>query len=144
MRQAHALGKFVTDPKHAECFHLVAPAARAAEGRRPGVAADRAVGARDAPRRSRRPDPVRPGRRGHAVVHRQPRAASCSTMNGGCTVIIDPEGDVRYSIYKKFDSENRRARQHAAITGPLKSFWVKDRKKWKLRPEMLKRLHAGR
>ena len=65
-------------------------------------------------------------------------------MNGGCTVIIDPEGDVRYSIYKRFDGAARRERQHAAITGPLKQFWKKDAGKWTLRPNMLRTLHAAR
>ena len=32
VRQAHALGKFVTNPKHAECFRLVAPAGRLPKG----------------------------------------------------------------------------------------------------------------
>jgi hypothetical protein len=65
-------------------------------------------------------------------------------MNGGCTVIVDPEGHVRYSIYKRFDAADRRARQLAAMAGPLKAFWQKSGRKWSLRPEMLARLHAAR
>ena len=65
-------------------------------------------------------------------------------MNGGCTVILDPEGDVRYAIYKRFDGPSRRERQHAAMRGPLKEFWKRERRRWTLRPEMLKRLHASR
>jgi hypothetical protein len=64
-------------------------------------------------------------------------------MNGGCTVIIDPEGQVRYSIYKRFDSDKRRERQQAAMRGALKNFWMKDGRKWRLRPDMLRRLHAA-
>src|SRR6185436_8629786 len=52
-------------------------------------------------------------------------------MNGGCTVIIDPQGDVRYIISKRFESEARRARQHAAMRGPLKAFWKKAGKRFK-------------
>jgi hypothetical protein len=72
------------------------------------------------------------------------RAGDMFDMNGGCTVIIDPEGRVRYSIYKRFDAEKRRARQLAAMTGPLKAFWQKSGRTWSLRPQMLARLHAAR
>ena len=51
-------------------------------------------------------------------------------MNGGCTVIVDPDGQVRYAIYKRFDSETRRRRQQAAMRGPLKPFWMKEGRKW--------------
>ena len=64
-------------------------------------------------------------------------------MNGGCTVVIDPEGEVRYSIYKRFDSEDRQARQQAAMRGPLKRFWRKTGRKFQLQPHVLRRLHAG-
>jgi hypothetical protein len=65
-------------------------------------------------------------------------------VNGGCTVIIDPEGDVRYSIAKKFGTDKRPERQLAAMRGPLKAFWVRKGRKWSLRPDMLRRLHAAR
>ena len=45
-------------------------------------------------------------------------------MNGGCTLVIDPQGAIRYSIYKRFDGDARAERQQAAITGPLARFWV--------------------
>jgi len=63
-------------------------------------------------------------------------------MNGGCTVVIDPQGQVRYGIYKRFTSESRRARQHAAMRGPLKPFWKRSGRRFLLQPEMLRRLHA--
>jgi hypothetical protein len=142
-RQAHALGRFVTDPKHADCFHLVAAAARLPKGvvqASPAIVQSVRVTRRAAPDGRIMFDLVGEVTQSCTIN----RGGELFEMNGGCTVIIDPEGDVRYSIFKKFDSENRRVRQHAAIKGPLKSFWMKDRKKWKLRPEMLKRLHAGR
>ena len=64
-------------------------------------------------------------------------------VNGGCTVVIDPEGDVRYSIFKKLDSEKRQARQHAAMRGPLKRFWKKTGRRFQLQPHVLRRLHLG-
>ena len=36
-------------------------------------------------------------------------------MNGGCTILLDPNGVVRYAIYKKFTSVDRRNRQYVAI-----------------------------
>ena len=64
-------------------------------------------------------------------------------VNGGCTVVIDPEGKVRYSIFKKFDSEDRQARQLAAMRGPLKRFWKKSGRRFELQPHVLRRLHGG-
>jgi len=63
-------------------------------------------------------------------------------MNGGCTVVIDPQGQVRYSIYKGFASETRRARQHAALRGPLKAFWKKTNGRYTLQPNVLHRVHG--
>ena len=65
-------------------------------------------------------------------------------MNGGCTVIIDPEGSVRYAISKRFDGAARPDRQHAAIRGPLKAFWNTSGRKWTVKPGVLRRLHAER
>jgi hypothetical protein len=63
-------------------------------------------------------------------------------MNGGCTLVIDPLGAVRYVIYKRLGSDDRRARQHDAIKGPLRDFWKKSGRTYTLRPDMLRRLHG--
>ena len=63
-------------------------------------------------------------------------------MNGGCTLLIDPHGGIRYVIYKKFTSENRRARQHNAIRGPLARLWQRSGKKYTPRPNVLQRVHG--
>jgi hypothetical protein len=141
-RQANALGRFVTDPKNADCFHMVAPAGRLPKG---VVQASPAIVQSVRVTRRAAPD----GRVMFDLVGEVTQTCTINLggelfeMNGGCTVIVDPEGDVRYSIYKKFDSRTRRERQHAAIKGPLRSFWMKEGRRWKLRPEMLKRLHAA-
>ena len=57
---------------------------------------------------------------------------------------MDPEGNVRYSIFKRLESDGRRARQHAAMTGPLRAFWQKKGRRWSLRPDMMRRLHGAR
>jgi len=65
-------------------------------------------------------------------------------MNGGSTIVIDPYGEVRYAIYKKFDSETRQARQHAAMRGPLEMFWKKTGRRFGLQPDVLRLFHALR
>ncbi len=47
-------------------------------------------------------------------------------FGGGCTVVIDPCGIVRYVITKHLENESRRERQAKAIRGPLRDYWVKD------------------
>ena len=142
-RQAHALGAFVMDPKHADCFRLISPDERLPKGI---VQASPAIV--QSIRVTRRVGPD--GRIAFDLVGEMTQTCTVNRggvlfeMNGGCTVIIDPEGDVRYSIYKRFDGAARRERQHAAITGPLKQFWKKDAGKWTLRPNMLRTLHAAR
>lgn len=63
-------------------------------------------------------------------------------MNGGCTVVIDPQGEVRYAIYKRFDSEGRQGRQQAAMRGPLKKFWKKVGRRYVEQPDVLRRVHG--
>ena len=139
-RQARALGRFVTDPAHADCFRLIPPG-RFPEGvtyASPAIVQSIRVTRRVAP----------DGRIAFDLVGEVTQSCTVDRkgmlfeMNGGCTVIIDPEGQVRYAIYKRFDSETRRERQQAAMRGPLKAFWMKDGKRWRLRPDMLRTLHA--
>ncbi len=142
-RQARALGAFVTDPKHAGYFHLVAPGGRLPKGlvqASPAMVQSVRVTRRAAPDGRIMFDLVGEVTQACTVE----RSGVMFDMNGGCTVILDPEGNVRYSIYKRFDAEKRRTRQMAAMTGPLKAFWQKSGRTWSLRPDMLARLHAAR
>jgi len=70
------------------------------------------------------------------------RGGELFDLNGGCTVVIDPHGEVRYAIYKKFDSEQRQARQHAAMRGPLARFWKKVGRRFELQKDVLRRIHG--
>jgi hypothetical protein len=72
------------------------------------------------------------------------RGGDLFDLNGGSTIVIDPYGEVRYAIYKKFDSETRQERQHAAMRGPLQKFWKKAGRRFELQPDVLLRLHAIR
>ena len=77
-RQAHALGRFVTDPRRAACSSSWPPGAKTAEGRHPGIAAIGGVGPGHPARGAGRSHPVRPRRRGHAVLYGA-RTATLST-----------------------------------------------------------------
>ena len=143
VRQAQALGRFVTNPKYAECFQLVAPSARLPKGivqASPPLVQSIRVTRRAAPDGRILFDLVGEVTQSCTVS----RGGDLFDMNGGCTVVIDPEGNVRYSIYKRFTSEDRQARQLAAMRGPLKKFWKKSRRRFSLQPHVLRRLHASR
>ena len=43
---------------------------------------------------------------------------------GGCTLIIGPDGAVRYAIYKRLDSAERQRRMLASAKGPLRKYWT--------------------
>ncbi len=140
-RQAHALGEFVTKPLNAGAFQLVLAGERLPKGM--VQASPPRV---ESVRVSRRAAPD-----GHILFDVIAEVAqSCTVklgnelfdMNGGCTVVVDPQGEVRYIIYKRLTSEARRARQHAAMRGPLKSFWKKSGGRYALEPDVLRRVHA--
>jgi len=143
VRQARALGKFVTNPKHAECFQLVAPSARLPKGivqASPPLVQSIRVTRRAAPDGRILFDLVGEVTQSCTVN----RNGELFDMNGGCTVVIDPDGNVRYSIYKRFNSDKRSARQHAAMRGPLRRFWKKSGRRFTLQPHVLRRLHGTR
>jgi hypothetical protein len=143
LRQARALGRFVTNPKYAECFQLVAPAARLPKGvvqASPPLVQSIRVTRRAAPDGRILFDLVGEVTQSCTVK----RGSELFDMNGGCTVVIDPEGAVRYAVYKRFGSDDRQVRQHAAMRGPLKKFWKKTGRRFTLQPHVLRRLHADR
>jgi hypothetical protein len=142
VRQARALGRAVTNPKYAECFRLVAPSATLPKGvvqASPPLVQSIRVARRAAP----------DGRILFDLVGEVTQACTVDRdgqlfdVHGGCTVVIDPDGQVRYSIFKKLDSQNRQARQLAAMRGPLKRFWKKTGRRFELLPHVLRRLHGA-
>jgi hypothetical protein len=140
VRQAQALGRFVTNPKYAECFRLVPPSERLPKGvvqASPPMVQSIRVTRRAAPDGRILFDLIGEVTQSCTVD----RDGQLFDVNGGCTVVIDPEGTVRYSIFKKLDSENRQARQLAAMRGPLKRFWKKTGRRFDLQPHVLRRLH---
>ena len=139
-RQATALGRFVTRPENAPHFHLLVP------GRaRPKGVTYASPPAVESVRCAKRVSPD-----GHVAFDVVAEVTqTCTAMVGGqlveylsgCTIVIDPNGDVRYAIYKRADSANRRARQLASMRGSLRRFWIKRGKKYELRRDALRLLH---
>lgn len=142
VRQAHALGKYVTNPKYTGHFRLVAPSDRprnVVQASPPLVQSIR-VARRAAPDGRILFDLVAEVTQSCTVD----RNGVLFDVSGGCTVVIDPEGVVRYSIFKKLDSLDRQERQLAAMRGPLARFWKKAGRRFTLQPHVLRRLHASR
>lgn len=140
-RQARVFGTFVTDPARAGVFHLV-PAGRPLPSgvvqASPAIVQSVRVARRVTPDGDVAFDTVAEVTQACTIKRR----GQFYDMHGGCTVIVDPAGHVRYAIYKRFDSRNRRERQHAAMTGALKAYWRRSGQRWRLQPHMLRRLHG--
>jgi len=62
-------------------------------------------------------------------------------LQSGCTLVIDPNGEVRYAIYKKPESRTRPARQLGVMRGSLRRFWSKRGGRYQLRKDALRLLH---
>jgi hypothetical protein len=139
-RQAEALGRFVTSPAHAPAFRLLVPGQRL-----PAHITYASPPAVESIRCARRISPD-----GSVLFDLVAEVTqSCTaTRHGelveflsGCTIVIDPLGDVRYIISKRADSEARAARQHRALAGPLKRYWRKEGTRYVLQPDVLNLLH---
>lgn len=140
-RQATVLGRAVTDPANAKIFQLVSPGTRLPKGvvqASPPMVQSVRVARRVAP----------DGRVVFDLVGEVTQSCTVRRnnelfdMNGGTTVVINPDGEVRYAIYKRFGSEGRQARQHAAMRGPLAEFWKKSDRRYQLGGDVLRRLHG--
>ncbi|MDB4881781.1 MAG: hypothetical protein JWL95_547, partial [Gemmatimonadetes bacterium] len=123
MRQAKILGEFVTTPAIARELHLVAPGSK--RPRNVTYAAPPIV------------QSVRTTRRvtsnGSVLFDLVAEVTQSCTVTldgepmdfmGGCTLIIDPFGDVRYAVFKRMDSTERQRRQRDSIRGPLRKYWT--------------------
>ena len=122
-RQIDALGKFISDPENARKLNLYLPGTtrRFKDLTKPTIQSIRCA-------RRVAPD-------GRVMFDTIAEIIQTCTVtdgrlrfqfSGGCTVVIDTYGYVRYVIHKKLDSESRRERQAWAIRGPLADYWAKD------------------
>jgi hypothetical protein len=142
VRQARVLGAFLTNPAHADCFRLIAAGGKLPRGvvqASPAIVQSVRVARRVTPEGSVAFDLVGEVTQACTVN----RGGTLFDVHGGCTVIIAPDGQVRYAIFKRFDSSGRRERQYSAMTGPLARFWMKDGSRMRLQPDVLRHLHGS-
>ena len=139
--QAEHVGRFVSRPEIAAALHLIAPGAK-----RPAGIQQSSPMFVDSVRSARRVSPD-----GQIVFDLVAEVTQTCTavvdgvpfdFVGGCTLVIGPDGEVRYAIYKRLDSKNRRARQAAAIKGALRVFWKAGTKVRRARGDVLSIVHA--
>ncbi len=128
LRQAHALGRIVNTPEHARTLRLVAPGAT-----RPTSIEYAGPPRVESVRCARRVAPD-----GSVLFDLVAEVTQSATVRaegelfdtyGGCTLVIDPFGRVRYAVSKRLDSQSRHSRQHAVMNGALRAYWIKDRKR---------------
>ncbi len=125
LRQAAVLGEFVTQPANARALHLSAPGAKLPPHvtyvAPPTIQSVRTA-RRTTPDGSVKFDLVAEVTQACTVEH----AGELLDFMGGCTLILDPFGEVRYAVYKRLDSVERQRRQYAAVKGPLRKYWRKE------------------
>jgi hypothetical protein len=107
------------------------------EARSPKRGRDRVVGFLMPPVRDKRGTGSRitPGNAAEAC-----RISAVTYVEGGCRIVIDPQGMVRYAIHSKATSEFRRQRQHDAIECTLKRFWTNKNGKYLANKDVLRML----
>ena len=141
-RQAHALGRFVTDPAHADVFQLVAPGARlpkdVVQASPPMVQSVRVT-------RRAAPD-------GRVVFDLVAEVTQSCTVHRGRRPVRherrlhgrDRPGRRRALRHlQALRQRGRPERQHAAMRGPLKGFWKKSGSTFKPRQDVLQLLHGS-
>jgi hypothetical protein len=140
LRQAHILGKFVTTPENARALHLVAPGSPLPKNvtyAAPPIVHSVRTTRRVVSDGSVLFDLVAEVTQACTIKH----GTELMDFMGGCTLIIDPFGNVRYAVYKKIDSADRQKRQFDSIKGPLRKYWKKTAKKFVQRGGTFRMLH---
>lgn len=131
--QAKVLGEFITKPDNARDLHLVAPG-----GKLPKNLTYVAPPTIQSIRTARRVTS-----NGSVLFDLVAEVTQACTVRmgdelmdfmGGCTLIVDPFGAVRYAVFKRLDSAARQKRHHDAVKGPLRKYWKKDERKNRLVP----------
>jgi len=139
-RQATALGDFVTGPDVARQLHLLVPGQKLPSGvtyaSPPTVEAVRCA-RRAAPDGSVVFELMAEITQSYTATH----DGELVELQSGCTLVIDPNGEVRYAIYKKPESRTRPARQLGVMRGSLRRFWSKRGGRYQLRKDALRLLH---
>jgi hypothetical protein len=140
-RQACAVGRLVTDPRHYDLFGLVDPASAKWRSQRADLPKVQSV------RTTRRIGPD-----GQVVFdlvaevtqRRTVTAADGGAFDfyGGSTILIGPEGQVRYTINKRTCHAGRAESQGMYIASEGKRFWTASKGKWMPSEKAFRSLHA--
>lgn len=139
-RQATALGTFITSGDHARWCRVIVPGQRLPKGMiyaSPPLVESIRCARRTSPDGTVLFDLVAEVTQSCTVT----RGGELVELLAGCTIVIDPHGQIRLIVSKRADSHDRATRQHAAIKGPLRRFWTRRGRKYLLRPDALRRLH---
>lgn len=139
-RQATALGTFITSGDHARWCRVIVPGQRLPKGMTyasPPLVESIRCARRTSPDGTVLFDLVAEVTQSCTVT----RGGELVELLAGCTIVIDPHGQVRFIVSKRADSHDRATRQHTAIKGPLRRFWTRRGRKYLLRPDALRRLH---
>jgi hypothetical protein len=139
-RQATALGDFVTSAAVAPQLHLLVPGRKLPVGvtyASPPMVESIRCARRTAPDGSVVFELVAEVTQSYTATHDGDLVESQS----GCTLVIDPHGEIRYAIYKKPNSRARPAQQLRMMRGALKRFWTKRGGRYEPRKDTLRLLH---
>lgn len=134
VRQARALGEFVAQRDMLEQFGLIEPGEHAGLPKVQSVRTLRRIG----------PDGQVIFDLVAEVTQRQIVADDAGEWEvyGGSTVIIGPDGKVRYVILTRAESEDRRGAQRQYITGDGARYWEKSGGRLRPKPELFRHLHV--
>ena len=142
-RQAQALGSFLTRPGRPAMFGLVTRAEAAREGLTVGMPTVQSI------RTTRRVGPA--GQVVFDVVAEVTQSRTVRTTRGatfeffgGSTIVLDPEGKVRYIIVKNVRSQTREDRQRRFMTSASgRALWMQKSGAMHMRPQLFRLLHES-
>jgi hypothetical protein len=142
-RQASEIGKLATHPHYHDLFGLVDPAAPHAQDRGISLPSVESV------RSTRRVGPdgqVVFDLVAEVIQHRKVRTPDGGILDfyGGSTIIVAPDGRVRYTINKRLSHHVRERKQVEYVSGPGRKFWERTATEWKPSPLALCAVHSDR
>jgi hypothetical protein len=61
---------------------------------------------------------------------------------GGATIVLGPEGEVRYVVRKRVDNVDRERAQAAFVRDTTRTLWVEDRGRLEPQRQLFRLMHA--
>jgi hypothetical protein len=141
-RQACVLGQFISRPEYLEAFGLAHPDDPRLGGDQVDLPCVQSI------RSARRVGPtgqivfdlIAEVTQRRVVLKRKQQAAF--DFFGGATIIIGPDGDVRYVVYKNTASQDRLTRQHEFVSADTQAkLWREDKGQHVPQEQLFKLLH---